>query len=178
MSGSRYGYVEGNIQVFAEDMALTTVLRRVFKKHLLKVYTACKAIALVDSSDSGPGDEVPYIQQCLGPACTQAEFVESCNALRETLASVQTALNATLPYAAAPPKPKRKSQRAKSDANVRTFAVAITALKRGDLMGNLTTRLTQVSADTPERAVELAKADMLKHNPDHQLLYVTNLEIT
>jgi hypothetical protein len=112
MSGGHYDYEEGRIRDFAAKMQPTTPLRRAFKKHLMLVYEACHAVDYVDSGDGGQESEDEAIKRCLGPACDQAAFVESVDALTRTLTDVRNALCAVQPtIKPRPNKPKWKPAR-------------------------------------------------------------------
>jgi len=95
MSGGSYDYAYGKIQDMADNLRLTTPLRRAFQSLLRKVATACHDIEWVDSSDCNPGDENAAIRACLGkdgPALVIAEAVREAERVRAELdAAIQSA---------------------------------------------------------------------------------------
>ena len=66
MSGGSYDYTYGKIYQMADDLRVTTPLRKAFKAHLRKVAKACHDIEWVDSCDYADGDEEEAIRDCLG----------------------------------------------------------------------------------------------------------------
>jgi hypothetical protein len=93
MSGGSMNYLYSRVQSASFDT--NTPERRAFRKHLMLVADALRAIEWVDSGDSGPGDENPAIRAVLARGDVLGAAIENAHsALRDLQAEIARAENA------------------------------------------------------------------------------------
>ena len=92
MSGGSYDYAYGRITDMADQLRLTTPLRKVFQDHLRKVSKACHDIEWVDSGDSSPGEEDAAIRECIGANTSALVLVVAIDEAKNAQRNLEQAL--------------------------------------------------------------------------------------
>ena len=92
MSGGHYGYAYSNINSLANDIEPKTVLRQLFKNHLLLVAEAARAIEWNDSGDGSP-DETKLIRQALGPEVDTRLLGQTLDSIRSQLTQLESVID-------------------------------------------------------------------------------------
>lgn len=85
MSGGSYGYAYSRVANFADDLVLSTNLRKAFHLHLYAIADAMHDIEWVDSGDYGPGTEDSNILKCISEDSVLESTITTIYDLRSTL---------------------------------------------------------------------------------------------